>query len=100
MRPTWVLVVCSAMTRVSLISALDRPRAISLSTSVSRLVSAPSAPVVAGGGPTPRWRAEPADRRPGPPGGRPAAPAAAPPAGGAPFAAGGGFWQETPGPRR
>ena len=36
-RPTWVLVVCSAMTRVSLISALDRPRAMSRSTSVSRL---------------------------------------------------------------
>jgi hypothetical protein len=31
MRPTWVLVVCSAMTRVSLISELDRPWAISRS---------------------------------------------------------------------
>jgi hypothetical protein len=29
MRPMWVLVVCSAMTRVSLISVLDRPAAIS-----------------------------------------------------------------------
>src|SRR5215472_676714 len=42
MRPTWVLVVCSAMTSVPLISVLDRPRAISRSTSVSRRVSAPS----------------------------------------------------------
>lgn len=47
MRPTCVLVVCWAMTKVSLISALDRPRAISCSTSVSRGVSVPS---VAGDG--------------------------------------------------
>src|SRR6266536_1789499 len=43
MWPTWVLVVCSAMTRVSLISVLDRPPAINRSTSVSRGVSAPGA---------------------------------------------------------
>ena len=39
MRPTWVLVVCSAMTRETLISALDMPRAMSVSTSASRGVS-------------------------------------------------------------
>ena len=35
----WLLVVCSAITSASLISALDRPRAMSRSTSVSRRVS-------------------------------------------------------------
>src|SRR5438477_3201976 len=38
---TWVSPVCPAMTTVSLMSALEGPWAISRSTSVSRLVSAP-----------------------------------------------------------
>jgi hypothetical protein len=57
----WVLVVCSAMTRVSLISVLERPRAISRRTSVSRWVSAPS--VDGNGGSGRGWRAKSAIRR-------------------------------------
>ena len=63
MRPTWVLVVCSAMTRVVLISVLDRPWAISRSTSVSRWVSAPT---VRGNGGPEAWPAgEVGDQPPG-----------------------------------
>ena len=43
MRLTWVLVVSPAMDRASLICPLDMPWAISMSTSVSRLVSMSSA---------------------------------------------------------
>lgn len=39
MRPTWVLVVCPAITRRALISALDRPRAMSMRTSLRTLRS-------------------------------------------------------------